>query len=228
MDWVRSCYSTMMVMDQQGGTYPADWYFVPAGTPLFGPQHPVSLNWARPEFGQATVGEVPGVARPYSRGQRPAYIPPSGTFAQQGTDAAFSVGGAGPASAPPAINFRGQRMAPGDAVPVFPPWQFQAVAPPLSSSIYGAATGSTVGPYTWQWAARNPPVFVYWPGAPGVPLWTCYPGLTTVYAIRQLAAGTVTRTLFCTSYSSTTHLSTWTDPDGGALDQGEVMTLSGF
>jgi hypothetical protein len=73
MDYLRSCYSTMMVMDGSGVEHPVQWYFQPVGSPVFPGTHFASLNWTRPdERGPAgSLGEVDGAARPYAKGSVP-------------------------------------------------------------------------------------------------------------------------------------------------------------
>lgn len=74
MDYLRSCYSTQAVFTADGTSLvdTIDWRFVSATSPVVFPNRHVfsSLGWTRNRFGwpAATLGEVPGAPRPYSKG----------------------------------------------------------------------------------------------------------------------------------------------------------------
>lgn len=227
MDFLRSCYSASMALDQAGNVYPVDWYFVPSSTPLFGPEHPVSLNWARPEYGDQTIGEVPGAARPYSKGARPAYVPSSGTWPQTGLDTWYALGAPGPAAGPPPITWDGRRtFAGGPAAGIFPP------TPPSMTPARQLQTnqtytffdqGSTTTQSSWLSLGRTPALAVYWERPAAGTFFPCYAGTFTLFWSTGVPGGF----LRCTSYDALSGLSTWDDPSGQGLFAGELLTLHG-
>jgi len=77
VDMLRSCYSTdaRFFADRPDIVLPINWYFCPDGAQVLpGPHRFGSLNYLSDKNTPSPIGEVPGAARPYSKGQTPAGI----------------------------------------------------------------------------------------------------------------------------------------------------------
>jgi hypothetical protein len=225
-DFVRSCYRTKMVTDASGVQRTVDWFFASPGAPFL-PRHVFgSLNWSKPDYGSGTPGEVIGATRPWRDGSPPAYFLPDATFPRLGSDADFAGGAGGPLSAPPPIDYAGRRKsAAGDAMDVFPAWIPAVIAPPLASSVWGLGSALPVipGRYSWSWPGRPYTLAVSWTKNDLPPLFSCYPGIAAMQAVR---GGTLSGYLRCVSYDTVNGVSLWDDPAGQFLNSGEVLSLN--
>jgi hypothetical protein len=226
VDWLRSCYSTRMVLDQLGGSYNVDWFFVPPATPLLGFPCFSSLNWVEPEYGTINLGEDPFAARPYSKGTRPAYAPTSPTWPVTGNPLDFSGGAAAPLSAPPPLDWAGRRWV-APALRIFPPFPGAAPTPTLTDPGHVVLAGGWSGT-AWGWlldGARN----INWAPTDAIRLasgyWDCFvpPYITLSGLAASLGQYLPLR---CTSYDSSTGISHWDDPSGLVLGAGEALTLA--
>jgi hypothetical protein len=78
MDYVRSCYTTMMRFDAGSPSElrPVRWYFTMPGAELFTAPTPFrSLNYRPHAADDGGLGEVGGLPRPYDRGMTPVPYP---------------------------------------------------------------------------------------------------------------------------------------------------------
>ncbi len=228
VDFLRSCYSTKMVLSQDGHQSQVDWYFAQAGAPLLGLRNRMSsLNYLRPTIPPGVIGEVPGATRPWRDGSRPSYIgSPSSTFSTSGI-ASDWLNGVVTNYGPIQVNYLGQKGFPyAERRGLFPRWQLQLPVPQLTSSVRGVADEATASNfYGWTWSVQPAPALgVLWGrNNDEVPLWTCNPDLH--YAAFNRVDG-VSGKLLCTSWNTTTGVSVWADPSG--VLGGETFTINGF
>ena len=218
VDYLRSCYSTTMILDKQGNAYPVDWYFVPSTNLLLGPTVFSSLNYIRPTVPPGILGEVPNAVRKWRNGGRPSYLGPRVQYPVTGTPDQFVNGADGPSPAAQSINFLGQRRLSN----IYPPGIFPT--PPTGS---GAVTmtwpGNTVIPgsftpgleYNWTTTGLAFTLAgVFDLGLGGTPFWTCYPAKWT-FCVSNDNRVTL-KPLRCISWDGV-GTSLWTDPVWGLV-----------
>jgi len=230
VDYLRSCYSTMMVLSQDGHQSRVDWYFAQAGAPLLDRHNRMSsLNYIRPTTPLGTVGEVYGAPRLWRDGSYPDYIgDPSSSFSTAGT-ANDWLNGVNGNYGPIDLSYLGRKGFP--YVPragVFPPLTPPTGAPTLLTP------GGVPAPGTWNGSAWHfssfagtPPhaVDVYWgnPSSPWIEigrLFPCRPDVAVLFA-HDIFNGAV---LKCTGLAG--GVSTWTDPSGVVYPPTVTLTLT--
>lgn len=227
MDYLRSCYSTMMVLSQDGHQAKVDWYFADANAPRLGTRHRMhSLNYVRPSIPLGPIGEVETAGRQWRNGTRPPYIGVSTPgYSTVGTPDWWLNGEPAPEGAI-GVNYLGQKGFPyAERRGLFPPISPGTHPPSMSSSTRGPATpGLNVPGSFWQftWASR-PSLDVAWETVDFLQF-ACLPSVASCFTQEPFGAGVA---LLCTAYNPSTGISTWIDPSASHLDPGEVLTLNG-
>lgn len=230
VDYIRSCYSTKMVMQTDGTAYNVDWYFVPTGTPSCPRLTSGSANWYKPDWPTGPVRELQGAPRPWRNGLIPAYVGrdarPGGAHPIAGLAAWWANGAPGPGSG--GLRWDGSRgFTDIDGPAIFAGPQTYPLVPTLVSSINGPCTLTFNSPtfVSWSLPWRTTFTDIGW----GVwlffqrPLYTCRPGLR-VMAIEQVGVGPFP--MECIGYNPSTGVSAWVDPLGSLAAPSEVFTLT--
>ena len=226
MDYLRSCYSTMMVLGRDGHQSVVDWYFADTNAPRLGVQHRMhSLNYIRPSVPLGSIGEVTSSERQWRNGTRPSYIGPSTpSYSTAGTPD-WWLNGTPPPYSTIQVNYRGQKGFPySERRGIFPTFKVWAAGQSMVSSTRGAATLGLTTPFQtiWDWPG-SPHLEVDWI-QPGNQLYGCAGNPWTIIA--YMVPGTVDATLLCTSWDQATGVSTWVDPSATILAAGEVLTMT--
>lgn len=226
-DYLRSCYSTQMVMQADGTSYPVDWYWADPGAPFLAKQNGASIQWEKPHYGSGVVGEVVGAPRPWRDGSVPSYVGADahGAHPVAGLTQWWLSGAPGPGI--PGLRWDGSRgFTNADGPGIFPPRPHLAVSYPLSSSIFGPATPvpPTGDQSAWSWPGRSPILAVAWGDAVLFRLQACRPNTNIMYGQHSTDPPVPFR---CTAYNAATGVSTWIDPTSALLSPGEVLTLDG-
>lgn len=229
VDYLRSCYSTDMVLRKDGVRSQIVWYFALPGAPLVPYNHSLhSLNWSRPDYGQGQIGEVIGAPRPWRDGSYPDFIgQPSPSYSMAGLPQDWRDG-APLTYGPTIVTYTGQKGFPyvPRAAGIFPTFYQESFIPPvLSTNI-----GGPFGPATWifdRWVwSQGFPTFVQgaWLAAANQGrLYPCVGG-----SVLRCHFGVNDHVMRCLTYDTATEVSTWDDPAGGILLPGEVWTLRGL
>lgn len=215
-----------MIGWRDGSTFPVDWYWAQPGAPILLFGSCASSNWLAEADRTGFIFEQPGAARPWRNGSRPSYVgDPDASFSTKGLSTDWFLG-ALVGNYPVHASYLGQIGFPyKNGRGIFPTFKVWNASQSLVSSTRGAATFDLTTPSQtmWRWPVGASTLWADWIQSGGS-IFICDGQPWVINAF--ILPGTASVTLKCTSWNTTTGVSTWIDPSATVLAAGEVWTLT--